>query len=142
MGGADLLTLTCDVCATVIGPRAGRWSCAQCDWDVCVACRGEGSGLTVSQEVAADVALLAREARERSRARARARASEERAADDRARRDAREVARSARASVAAGAGGAGSGRKTARKRVREDGEDGRPPRVKMTSAAAGSRDAV
>ena len=30
----------------------------------------------------------------------------------------------------------------ARKRAREDGEDGRPPGVKMTHAAAGSRENV
>ena len=103
-----------------------------------------GLGLTPTEEIASDVAALARKARARSRARARALAEVEHAAADRTRRDAREEARRARAD-ADGSMRGGSGRRegdAARKRVREDGEEGRPPRVKMTRAAAGSRESV
>ena len=144
IGQGDLQVLTCDVCLEPLGPKDARWSCAACDWDVCPACRGAGSELSPTQEIASDVAALARKARQRSRARARALAEAEHEAADRTRRDAREEARRARADAAEDMIGRGGRREgsTARKRGRVDGEDGRPPRVKMTRAAAGSRENV
>ena len=136
IGQADLQALTCDLCLAPIGPRQDRWSCTACDWDVCGSCRGSGGEQWSAQRVAEDVAALARATRERARARARQRREAELFAADRARRDARERDRAARACTGA------SGGAQQRKRVREDGEAGRPPRVKGTTAAAGSRENV
>ena len=97
VGQADLPALTCDVCLDPIGPRAGRWSCTPCDWDACVDCGGDGAKATPAQQIASDVAALARAARERARTRAHERAENETLEEDRARRDAREHAREVRA---------------------------------------------
>lgn len=73
-----------------------------------------------------DAAALARDARARERnERKRARGECEREQEARARRE-----------------GGESGSYGAHKRERADGEEGRPPRTKMTTAAAGSRENV